>query len=75
MNNEQYAIAVEGARAFARANNSDPFAFARAMTHIKQGIVNVTEDQIYTADEEFETRLDRHGKEYKVPVYRNVKRP
>jgi len=33
-----YARKVEGAKQFARAQRSDPFAFARAMAHIRIGI-------------------------------------
>lgn len=33
-----YARKVDGAKQFARAQRSDPFAFSRAMSHIKTGL-------------------------------------
>lgn len=52
-----FARRTQGARRFADANKSDPYAFNRAMTHIRNGICEpfVNEDKklvqaIYDAD-------------------------
>lgn len=71
---------VEGARNYAMADKSDPFCFARAMTHLNQGVVGYDADgneAIYTADAATEMRPSPMGDNtnYPVTVYRNVKRP
>lgn len=67
----------EGARNYALAEKSDPFAFARAMSHTLNGIANIHngEDAFYQADPYQETRVLPDGREYNVTAYRNVKRP
>jgi hypothetical protein len=60
---------VQGAKDYARFDKSDPFALARAMTHIGQGLCAPLQDgrdSHYSADSSIED-----GK----IVYRNVVRP
>ena len=71
---------IDGAKKYARANASDPFAFNRCMTHINQGIVGFNEqgeEAIYSAEEALEERPSpmNDGTTYTVTVFRNVKRP
>lgn len=78
---------TEGARRYAAANVSDPFAFARAMTHINNGIVgNVPidgrEPAIYDARAHTEMRklapgnsLSNGDTEFPVTVYSGMVRP
>jgi len=65
---------IEGAVRYARSQASDPFAFARCMTHINMGIVSTLEngeDAMYDADEI--TVMNANGGSTKS--YLNVKRP
>jgi hypothetical protein len=71
---------IEGAKRYARANASDPFAFNRCMAHINQGIVGFNEqgeEAIYSAEEALEERPSPmgDGTTYTVTVFRNIKRP
>jgi hypothetical protein len=71
---------VEGALNYAAADRSDPFAFNRAMTHIKNGICK--DGATYEAHPTQEMRHLEPGmvfsdgtNTYPVTVYREVKRP
>ncbi len=64
---------LAGARAYALADRSDPFAFARAQTHLRNGVASL--DASYEAEEGVETRELPDGRPYQVAVYRNIKRP
>lgn len=76
---------MDGAERYARADRSDPFALARAMTHIRNGIVGLRSDgyeACYSADEHMETRTLPDGMkfsngdtDYQVRTYRNITRP
>lgn len=73
---------VAGARRYAEADRSDPFAFARAMTHLSNGIAaygKKGEEQFYDAVETQETRVlpaaDGKRVEYQATVYTNRVRP
>ena len=77
---------AEDARTYAAADKSDPFAFARAMAHMKNGICGFNQngqDAFYSADEQQETRHlekindqgQKYLEEYQVPAYRNRVRP
>ena len=70
---------IEGARAYAAFDKSDPFSFSRAMLHIRMGlcrpIVKDGSDAHYQADSYQEARIDSHGIEYFVTTYKNVQRP
>ena len=77
MNLQQKRI-IDGARAYAAADRSDPFAFNRAMSHMKNGISSVGargEDAFYKAEPYQETRYLPDGREYLVTVYKNIQRP
>lgn len=76
-----------GAFNYAQADRSDPFAYAKAMSHIKNGICDQRFDNKnneqrlchYEADLTQEQRsfVNGEGKivEYTVPTYVNMKRP
>lgn len=69
---------LEGAKNYALADKSDPFAFNRAMTHVGNRIAGRTpngEDAFYTAEPASETRQLPDGREYQVTVYHNMARP
>ena len=69
---------LSGAKNYAAADRSDPFAFDRAMAHIEQGIVGVLQDgtdAMYSADAFSEERIAADGKPFTITVYRNVQRP
>lgn len=80
---------IEAARRYAAADRSDPFAFGRAMAHIKNGIADDRKDRDqpvtachYDAEETQERRSLPTGitfsdgtSDYVVPAYKNVKRP
>lgn len=76
--NKQQSRIIEGARAYAAADRSDPFAFNRAITHMNNGISSVGsrgEDAFYKAEPYQETRYLPDGREYSVTVYKNIQRP
>lgn len=73
---------LEGARNYAAADNSDPFALARAMTHLRNGIASFGprgEDAFYSAEPYPETRqiaLPQGGVlEWQATAYKNRIRP
>lgn len=77
---------IDAARRYAAADRSDPFAFGRAMAHIKNGIAADIKDKSeaahYDAEETQERRSLPTGitfsdgtSDYVVPAYKNVKRP
>lgn len=69
---------IDGARNYAAAEKSDPFALDRAMTHIRTGIAGITpngEDAFYKAEPHQEERLTPDGRPYMATVYRNIQRP
>lgn len=87
----QYNLAkmTEGARNYAAADRSDPFAFNRAMSHIHNGIAGFTynkdgsrNDAYYKADKIKEKRRVHNGQtfsdgtvEFTVESYINMQRP
>lgn len=72
----------EGAKRYAAADKSDPFAYSRAMSHIASGSASYDKDfnPDYWADDAFETRRLPNGpdgtlgEEYTVNVYKNRRR-
>lgn len=76
---------ITGARRYAAANNSDPFALNRALCHIRVGICDGRDKEgrnyHYDAEEQWETRKLSAGRfsdgsdEYQVRVWRNVQQP
>ena len=72
----------EGAEVYARADKSDPFAYRRAISHIKNGFASVTNDKgqaaYYDAEQVVEHREYVHeGRvvKFTVPAYINMVRP
>lgn len=72
----------EGAEVYARADKSDPFAYRRAIAHIKNGVASVSNDKghaaYYDAEQVVENREYTHeGRvvKYTVPAYINMVRP
>lgn len=69
----------EHARLYAESEKSDPFAYRRAITHIRTGIAthfaHDGKDGFYTAEEAVEERETMLGVKYNAVVYRNVARP
>lgn len=67
---ENQTIMVMGARNYAKANASDPFAFARCMTHIGNGIATYADNDgkpgYYDATED--------KNEYGQRTWRNIAR-
>lgn len=74
---------VEGAVRYAAGDKSDPFAFNRALAHIRSGLCGIDKDgrdAFYDATPAMETRCvptmaHPEGEEYQVEVMRNMKRP
>ena len=85
MNQKELARQLQGARNYAAADRSDPFALSRALAHIRCGITangDKGEDNAYGADRATETRKLAPGDhfsdgstEYQVTAWRNVRRP
>lgn len=73
------ALMVLAAARYADANKSDPFAMARAMTHINNGIAEYATGRdatpgYYDAEEGVETRMLPDGTAYQATIYKNVAR-
>lgn len=73
---------IEAAQRYAKADASDPFAFARAITHLRNGIASRLTSSgkaaYYDATEDTEPRSIETptGKvEWRAVVWRNVSRP
>lgn len=72
---------VEAARRYAAANASDPFAYARILTHMRNGVASYTEkgqEAFYDATPEQEVRsftINSKVIEYYVTTYKNIRRP
>lgn len=66
----------EGAKRYAAADKSDPFAYSRAMSHIAAGSASHDKDfnPDYWADDDIQTRRLPTGEEYTVNVYKNRRR-
>ena len=75
------------ARRYAAANKSDPFAYSRAMSHLKHGVASFirghsdpahgldwNDSAFYDAQPVAETRKTADGAEYTITTYRNIKR-
>ena len=63
---------------YAEAEKSDPFAFRRALSHMRHGLTKPLQDgrdAHYDADSSFELRRTAHGEEYQVRVYHSRTRP
>jgi hypothetical protein len=72
---------IDAAKRYADADKSDPFTFARCMTHIRQGLCTICEgesnagcDGHYDAEAGVETHVTADGNEYLAVVYRNISR-
>ena len=69
---------VEGAKVYAQFDKTDPFTLQRAMTHIRVGLVNSSDDG-YSAMPtiEGESYYDTKGNRVDFPVtrFKNVQRP
>lgn len=77
MNNTQKHQYLEGARRYANADKSDPFAYYRAVAHMTIGLAESMERPGYDAEafEITETRMiDGHEVSFKVPAFKNVAR-
>jgi hypothetical protein len=76
---------IEQAKLYALADNSDPFAYRRARTHLMNGVACYAnangEEAYYSAEPYLETRRlpdlpnGKPGEEYQATVYRNRFRP
>jgi hypothetical protein len=69
---------VDAAKRYALADKSDPFAFSRAMSHMKNGVcgfLNNGQDAFYTADPIQVTRTLPDGTKYAAVEYVNRVRP
>lgn len=66
-----------GAKRWADANKSDPFAYQTAMSQIKNGIADIENgrDMFFDADPYLETRVTPTGVEYQAQAYKNLRRP
>ena len=73
--NDHLRRAIAGARAYAAADNSDPFAYTRAITHTLNGIAlgfgQNGEPNHYNASQDTETRYLPDGTAYTANIYRN----
>ncbi len=74
-----YSLMQRSAKLYALADASDPFAYAKAITHIGNGIACYSnangQEAFYSAEEYSETRILPDKTEYKATVYRNRFRP
>ncbi len=84
MKARHYNDTYQQALNYANADRSDPFAFARAMAHSRNGVCDSGHDGKdcrYKADVHRERRLlpddgrPEHEREYFVDVYTNLQRP
>ncbi len=70
---------IEGARNYAAADKSDPFAFNRCMTHILNGVADYRTDPVadanYSATPTQVMAKTEKGEEYPVTVYTQRRRP
>jgi len=82
---EKFQRRVEAAKRYAAADRSDPFALARAIAHLRNGIAGSLQngdEAIYDASEFTETRqlppgvtLSNGDTAFEVKAYRNITRP
>jgi hypothetical protein len=80
-----HLLMARAAQLYALADNSDPFTYRRAMTHLGNGIAEYAnangQEAFYSAEEGTETRRlpatpdGKQGEEYQATVYRNRFRP
>jgi len=76
--NVQTNTMIKGARDYALADKSDPFAYNRAMSHTMNGIASYLGQSgpgYYEAEAYQEERRLLDGTKYHVTAYKNVKRP
>ena len=79
---------IDGAKRYAAANKSDPFALGRCMAHINSGVASYYRDGLksdddrpgyYDANEKTEgrktTRADGTTLEWKATIHRDVAQP
>lgn len=70
---------ILAAKRYAEADKSDPFAFSRAMTHLKNGIAQYAlkdgSSAFYDAEEAHEIRRLPDGTEYRATIHKNMVRP
>ncbi len=73
------ALMQRSARLYALADASDPFSYARAMTHLQNGVAEYANadgrEAFYSAEEGMETRILPDKTEYQAVIYRNRFRP
>ena len=69
---------IDGAKAFAAADKSDPFTYNRCISHINNGVAGGFDSNgnnlSYDATTGKERRQLPDGTEYDVPAYTNIKR-
>lgn len=68
---------LTGISNYAKSDSSDPFTFARCMTHHKMGLDKPLQDGSdghYQAQPYPEVRKTATGDEYVVTVYKNIER-
>jgi hypothetical protein len=76
-------LMVAAAERYAKADNSDPFAYARAMAHLRNGVAEYSNKDgqatFYSAELHYEPRAIKmpNGQvlEWQAEVYRNRFRP
>lgn len=78
--NASYNLSLmqRSAELYALADASDPFAYARAMTHLQNGVAeyaNANGQEPYSETRKLPDENDRPGEEYQAMVYRNRFRP
>jgi len=71
----QQSLMRRAAKLYALADASDPFAYARAMTHLGNGIAEYAlpdgQEAFYSAEEGNETRILQDKTQYQATVHRN----
>jgi hypothetical protein len=79
MKREKSFDRIDAIYRYAAADKSDPFAFNRAMSHLRNGICEGRNDAgellTYNAEETYEERVTAAGAKYRVTVYKNCVRP
>ena len=69
---------LQGAKNYAASDRSDPFAFARALAHIENGICGILQDgsdAFYSADQTSVQMATATGEEYTAIAWKNLRRP
>ena len=70
---------IDGAKRWAEANKSDPFAFNTAISMCVSGVSTLTTPDgkpgYYDAEPGTEQRKDQKGQDYRVASFKNLARP